>query len=220
MTTQSGTDIRIVDATRAHIPFIAWVMLAAFHSHLEKGLWDYYVGGSEQDCLRFLEAMADTPTRHWAHHTNFIVAEVEGQPASALSGYFEAECGGPAFIEGITEANAALARSEEDNVAGWQRAGTITLVVPEHVEGAWIIENVATKPEFRRRGLVDRLMELIMERGRQRGATVSDISVFIGNDSAQRAYEKAGYAAIAERRHPDFEAVYQTPGVRTLRRTL
>ena len=93
-------------------------------------------------------------------------------------------------------------------------------MAPEHVPGAWIIEDVATRPEFRRQGLVDTLMQEIMERGRKRGATVSDISVFIGNDSAQRAYEKAGYAVVEERRHPEFEAVYKTPGVRTLRRSL
>ena len=59
-----------------------------------------------------------------------------------------------------------------------------------------------------------------MERGRRRGATVSDISVFIGNDSAQRAYEKCGFESIAERLDREFEAVYGTPGVRTLRRSL
>jgi ribosomal protein S18 acetylase RimI-like enzyme len=82
------------------------------------------------------------------------------------------------------------------------------------------VENVATLPEFRRRGLVDRLMEEILERGRRRGATESDISVFIGNDSAQRAYEKCGFAVIAERHDPEFESVYRTPGTRTLRRSL
>jgi hypothetical protein len=59
-----------------------------------------------------------------------------------------------------------------------------------------------------------------MERGRKRGATVSDIGVFIGNDSAQKAYEKAGYVVVAEKTHPEFEAVYGTPGVRSLRRSL
>jgi hypothetical protein len=62
-------------------------------------------------------------------------------------------------------------------------------------------------------------MLAIMQRGRDTGATVSDISVFIGNDAAQEAYEKAGYVAIAEKRDPAFEAVYKSPGVRTLRRT-
>jgi hypothetical protein len=36
--------------------------------------------------------------------------------------------------------------------------------------------------------------------------------VFIGNDSAQKAYEKAGYVVVEEKTHADFEAVYKTPG--------
>ena len=63
-------------------------------------------------------------------------------------------------------------------------------------------------------------MQEIMERGRKRGATVSDICVFIGNDSTQRAYEKAGYEVIDEKTQPESEAAYKTPGIRTLRRAL
>ena len=118
------------------------------------------------------------------------------------------------------QGGAVVGWTEEERSDGWQRAGSIINVAPEHVPGAWIVENVATLPEFRRRGLVDRLMEEILQRGRTRGATVSDVSVFIGNDPAQRAYEKAGFEVIGEKRHPDFEAAYKTPGIRTLRRPL
>ncbi len=64
------------------------------------------------------------------------------------------------------------------------------------------------------------MVEEILQRGRTRGATVPDIGVVIGNDPALRAYEKAGFEVIGEKRHPDFEAAYKTPGVRTLRRPL
>ncbi|MFV1991757.1 MAG: GNAT family N-acetyltransferase [Acidimicrobiales bacterium] len=79
---------------------------------------------------------------------------------------------------------------------------------------------MATKPKFRRRGLVDKLLAEMMERGRSRGATIADVGVFIGNDNAQRAYEKAGYEVVEEKLHPDFEAVYKCLGVRQLRREL
>ena len=59
-----------------------------------------------------------------------------------------------------------------------------------------------------------------MDRGRAKGATIAEIGVFIGNDNAQRAYEKAGYEVVEEKTHPDFEAVYGCPGVRQLRRSL
>ena len=146
------------------------------------------------------------------------MAEVDGEPAAALSGYFDEEHGGPALRDGMLEADAATG-AQADAVAV-ERALTVLEVVPEHVPGAWIIEDVATLPPYRRRGLVDALMLAIMQRGRDNGATVSDVSVFIGNDAPQTAYEKAGYVAIAEKRDPAFEAVYKSPGVRTLRRTL
>jgi translation initiation factor 4G len=195
-------------------------MLTAFRSHLERGLWDLFVGGSEQDCLRFLEALAVTETRHWGHHANFTVAEIGEEPASALCGYFEAECGGDVFMRGVTEASRHLGRTPKDDEAGWARTGSIALVAQQHEEGAWIVENVATRPEFRRQGLVDRLLEMILDKGRARGASVAEIGVLIGNDPAQQAYEKAGFEVVDERCHPEFEAAYRCPGIRLLRRAL
>jgi translation initiation factor 4G len=218
MTTE--TRVSIVEATPEHAPFIAWVTLTAFRSHLERGFWDFMLDGDEADKLRYLEALATTEQLHWAHYSTFIVAEVDGRPASALCGYIDEELGGPTLRMAGIEANQRTGRTEEEAAAGFERAKSIMNVLPEHAPGAWIVENVATLPEFRRRGLVDRLMEEILERGRRRGATVSDISVFIGNDPAQRAYEKCGFAAVAEKRDPEFESVYRTPGTRTLRRSL
>lgn len=183
-------------------------------------MWDFFVDGSDAECLRFLEALTGTTTRHWEHYSNFIVAEADDTPVSALCGYFEAECGGPALGQGIQEASQTIARSEEEDGAGWQRAGSIAYCAPEHAPGAWIVENVATPPEFRRRGLVDRLLAEILERGRMTGASVAEVGVLIGNDPAQRAYEKAGFVVVDEKRHPEFEAVYKCPGIRLLRRPL
>ena len=211
-----STDVMIADAGWKHAGYLAWVMLTAHRSHLERGLWDFVVAGSEAECLRYLEALAVTEQAHWAHYSTFIVAEVEGRPAAALCGYFEAEHGTPALVQGMAEANRVVGRSEEEHAAGWQRAGSIVHVAPEYAPGVWIVEHVATLPEYRRRGLVDRLLMEILDRGRQYGATVADIGVLIGNDPAQRAYEKAGFRVTGEKRHPEFEAVYKCPGIRSL----
>ena len=213
-------EVKYVEARREHAEFLAWVMLTAHRSHLEQGLWDFVVGGSEGERLRYLQALATTSQAHWAHYSTFIVAEVEGRPASALCGYFETEHGTPALREGMSQANGMVGRSEEEHAAGWQRAGSIIQVAPEHAPGVWTVEHVATLPEYRRRGLVDRLLVKILDEGRMRGATVADIGVLIGNDPAQRAYEKAGFEVTGEKRHPEFEAVYKCPGIRSLSLTL
>lgn len=116
----------------------------------------------------------------------------------------------------------AVERAPEGIMAAWQESGgaSIMLCSPEHVPGAWIVEHVATRPEFRRQGLVDRLLASALEKGRTLGATVADIGVLIGNDGAQRAYEKAGFRVTGEKVHPDFQAVYGCPGIRLLSRPL
>jgi ribosomal protein S18 acetylase RimI-like enzyme len=213
-------DVEIVEARREHAGFLAWVLLASHRSHLERGLWDFVVGGSEADCLGFLEALTTTAQPHWAHHSTFLVAQVDGRPAAALCGYFEAENGMATLAKALPEANQRVGRSAEDDDAGFARAGAVVRVAPDHEAGAWIVENVATRPELRRRGLVDRLLEEILEEGRRRGATIADIGVLIGNDPAQRAYEKAGFQLTGEKRHPEFEAVWKCPGIRSLSRSL
>jgi len=212
--------VEIRDARREDAAFLAWVLLTAHRSHLERGTWDLVVDADEATCLRFLEHLAGSSTPHWTHFSTFLVAEVDGVPAAALCGYFDEEFGMPALAKALPEVNAAVGRTRADDAAGFARAGSIVHVAPEHEPGVWIAENVATRPEYRRRGLVDRLLSEIFDRGRQRGARVVDIGVLIGNDPAQRAYEKNGFKIIGEKRHPEFEAVYLCPGIRALSREL
>src|SRR5262245_33333508 len=94
----------IVEARPEHAGFVAWVVLSAFRSHLERGFWDFFVDDGEQP-LRYLEALATTNARHWAHHSTFLVSEVDGRPAAGLCGYFDEELGTVALRKGLVEAN-------------------------------------------------------------------------------------------------------------------
>ena len=213
-------EVQIRPAGKEDIAFIAWVLLTAHRGHLERGMWDFMVDGDEQECLGFLQEFTSTSQLHWAHYSTFLVAEVDQNPASALSGYFDPQLGEETFVKGLFEVNRKIGRSKEDIKAGFKRYGSIVHVAPKHVNGTWVVENVATKPEFRRRGLVDKLLAEILEKGRDLGARTTDISVLIGNDFAQRAYEKNGFQVMGEKRHPDFERAYGSPGIRTLSRHL
>ena len=214
----AATEARIVEAGPEHARFVAWVTLAAFRSHLPLGMWDYMFGGSDEDLLDYLEVLTMTEQRHWVHHSLFSIAEVEGTPAAGLSGFFEETQGGDGLPLAIQEANEKTGRIADPERLG--RAMTIRNIVMQHEPGAWVVESVATHPEFRRRGLVDLLMAEMLERGRERGATTADIGVFIGNDPAQRAYEKHGFRVVDEKRDAAFEAIYGTPGARMMRRGL
>jgi ribosomal protein S18 acetylase RimI-like enzyme len=216
----TSLDLRVVDATPKHAPFIAWTMLTAARSHLDAGFWDLFSGADERDTLALLEQLTVTGAQHWAHHSIFIVAEIDGQPTSALSGYVQRETNESTLAAPLASTMSALGKPESALAGGLTRAGSIMNVAPDHDDDTWVVEHVATAPEFRRRGLTDRLLSEMLDRGRKRGCTTADIGVLMGNDRAQAAYEKAGFSVVEQRRDEAFEAAYKCPGIRLLRRPL
>jgi ribosomal protein S18 acetylase RimI-like enzyme len=84
----------------------------------------------------------------------------------------------------------------------------------------WTIENVATMPAHRGRGLARALLEDALAEGRARGFTRAQITFLIGNDTAERVYARAGFTFDDERRHPAFEAAVGAAGLRRFVREL
>ena len=62
------------------------------------------------------------------------------------------------------------------------------------------ITNVATHPDYRRRGLADAVIEALKEEARRRGIDTLYLEVRRSNTAAQKLYEKQGFEAIGERR--------------------
>jgi ribosomal protein S18 acetylase RimI-like enzyme len=101
----------------------------------------------------------------------------------------------------------------EDMASGHQSIVAFYTCFGEHAPGAWVVEHVATRPEYRRRGVINALLDAILDRGREQGFKLAQVSVYIGNTAAERAYMKAGFEYVDEKRHPDFEALIGCPGV-------
>jgi ribosomal protein S18 acetylase RimI-like enzyme len=207
-------------ARREDATFIAQFMLLAARSHLERGFWDITLAASEAKCLTYLERLACTETRSWAHHSNFIVAEVEGRTAAGLCCYDPQEAGTPALIQAMEEVADELGWDEAERSAPWERFAPISTCISDEAEGSWIVESVATLPAFRRRGLVNVLLNEALDKGLGKGYHLAQISVLIGNTPAQCAYERVGFNVEDEKRHPDFLAVMGEPGMRRLLRDL
>ena len=208
--------IDIRTANKDDVPFLAWVMLAAARSHLQYGVWDHYIGGTEHDCLSFLELVATTQKPHLFHYSTFLVAEIDGQKAGALSGYDPTILGMKAFAEAIPEVFQKVGWSREEQKAAVERYLPWMTCVPDKTEGAWIVESVAARPEHRRKGVVNALLAEILNRGRESGYKRAQIGVLINNTPARRAYEKSGFTFVGEKRDPSFEAVFNTPGITKL----
>jgi GNAT superfamily N-acetyltransferase len=212
---------RVRPAVAADASFLAWVMLEASRGHVARGAWDIYVDAPEARIRALLERMAVQDVPSFCRWESFLVAEVDGTPAAALAAYAPTEPG----RADPTAAIEAAARA----VLGWDPAAMaaadarlapfLTCVVAPPFD-AWIVEWVATRPEFRRRGLVHALLMAAIDAGRRRGFAGSQMTLFIGNTAAEFAYARAGYAAADEQRHPDFARAVGCPGMMRMLRWL
>ena len=213
-------DVQIRPARPEDAGFLAWVILTAGRAHVTRGIWEVILGGTEQNNLDFLKLLAVTATPHLFHYSCYLIAEADGRPAAGLGGYDPKICGYEALNRAKPEVFTKLGHSGGPDPETNKRAERVLCCIPKDTEDAWIIDSVATLPEYRRKGLVDRLLGAILEKGRQKGFQKAQISIYIGNRAAQLAYEKQGFKIADEKRHPDFEAEIGSPGMARMLKNL
>jgi translation initiation factor 4G len=190
----------------------------AARSQLARGWFDIVLERDEAFVLKFAEYLTVTKAISWWHWSLFQVAEVDGAPACAMCGFGDESV--------YTQSGAAMAEASEKMGIGaaeqaqhWPR-GMFIISASTSEPGAWTIENVATRPEFRGTGVTQALLEKEFEIARTTGFHRAQISFFIGNAAAEKAYRKAGFTFAEEKRAPEFEAALGTPGTIRLARSL
>jgi ribosomal protein S18 acetylase RimI-like enzyme len=199
--------------------FLAWAILTASRGHLPKGWFDIALARSETECLEFLKRLTTSSTRSWWHYSRFFVAEADAHPVAALCA-FRAGDAYPLSQAALTETAEALGFTREEQTALWQRGSYLFTCTTATNADAWTIDNVATLPHDRRQGHTASLLAVALEAGRTRRIREAQITLCIGNDIAQRAYERIGFRPTDEQRHEDFAAATGAPGMRRLVRIL
>jgi GNAT superfamily N-acetyltransferase len=206
-------------ARPADVPFVARVLEMASRAHLPKGSWDFLFEDPD-DRRRGLEVMAGGDVASWCHADLFHLAEVDGAPAAALCTFEAATLGETSLARSIGAACEALGWAPERLAAAGPVLAAYLRVFPDFPPGVWIAENVGTEPAFRRRGLVARLLDDALERGRRAGWKTAQISCLIGNVAARTAYEKAGFASVEERCDTEFLSIVGAPGFARMTQSL
>jgi ribosomal protein S18 acetylase RimI-like enzyme len=197
--------------------FLAWVILASGRAHVKRGIWEVILGEPEERCLDFLQRLSATAIRHQFHYSCYLLAEVEGCAVSGLGGYDPAVLGSQDIRSAVEEVFAQRGIPPLTAMTS-KNSARILDCIPTEAEGAWMIDSVATVPEFRRQGIVDLLLDEMIAKGREQGFRLSQINIYIGNTPAQRAYEKHGFKIIDEKRDSYFEAQIGSPGMARLLR--
>ena len=211
---------RIRRGTSDDARFLAWVMLSASRAHRTRGLWEVIIGSDEAGCLDYLRRLAIGRPRSLYHCENFLIAEVAGQPAAALCG-FQVGDAWKIVSDAMANVQRDLGWTEADAAASYQRVAPIwSACRPPDVGADFVIENVATVPAQQRRGLMSALIDATLRAATARGCKLAEITTYIGNDAALRAYEKCGFQTRDEKRCAQAEKILGVPGFVRLTRQL
>jgi ribosomal protein S18 acetylase RimI-like enzyme len=216
----AGRSLSAIRPARADdASFIARNILSSQRGPFPRGWFDIALGWDEPQCLDFVERIAIAPTQSWWHVSQFIIAEVYGKPAASLCAL--PTSGTSAAAKAAIEAAAGESGLDASDVEAIFRRGAYARNCwVQGGEGEWLIEHVATLPEYRGRGLVQALIDHALAAGKAAGFERASISFLIGNEAAERCYAKAGFAFVEEKRDPAFEALTGSPGFRRFVRAM
>ena len=209
--------VTIRRAGQEDIPFLGWVMFTAARSHLAECPWSAIFRETETGTRDLLERVSRTPTTHWCHVSKFWIAEVDGTAAAAMCGFAPGTEGTEVLAETVIDvAETQLDYSEARIADAFERLTVAMSGLPKDLPDVWGIENVAVLPEFRGKGLIDRLFEHVLAEGRAKGFKRAQILCLIGNGPGQRAWERNGFKVQDQRRSDTFLALFGCPGAKLL----
>lgn len=210
--------LTIRPATRDDAEFLGWASVMAARSQLKRGWFEIVLRRDEAFCFEFAKYLTTAKARSWWHWSLFVVAEVDGVLASAMCGFGD-ESVYYKSSDAMAEAADRMGIPKSEQAQFWPRGAFIVSPATSE-DGAWTIENVATKPEFRGKGMTLALLEAELGIARAAGFKRAQISFFTGNDRAEKTYAKAGFKFAEEKHAPDFEAALGIPGVRRFARDI
>ena len=154
---------------------LAWVMFSASRSHLTRGLWDLIIGADEAGCLEYLRRLALAQPRSLYHYESFLVAEVAGERAAALCGFETGSKSTDAWEivgEAMSNVQRDLGWTAAETAASFERVAPMwTACMPPDIGADFAIESVATRPEYRRRGLIGALIDEVLQDARSADAS-------------------------------------------------
>lgn len=216
-----AVDIKIRKCAPDDAAFLAKAILIAGRAHVSKGIWEVVLNASEKASLLFLEHVVVTTVSHLFHYSCCLIAETpDNVPAGSLGGYDPKTNGYEALQQALPEVYERLAMPEIAFQNAMDRAAGILKCLPREIPDTWVIDSVATMPEYRRRGIAESLLEAIMNEGRKRGFSRAQVNTYVGNGPALRLYKKLGFTVVEETRDAFFEKEIGSPGMMSLVRNL
>lgn len=209
-----GYDITIRDASISDVDFIIWIIETAGRSGGAVGFTDMLFPESKAKTYDFLYDLICSDIKSLFHFSNFKIAEINNQAVAGLSGYFTPEINSEDFRECLLAAQNKFKLSPQESEEMVNRIGVFVSCFPGLLDNAWVVEWVAVKPEYRKQGIINILLNNIISHGIvEKKCEVIQIAVAKGNTPAINAYKNIGFNLYDDKSSEEFESVFGYAGM-------
>lgn len=185
------TAMKIRAATIDDVPFIAWAILESSRAGKKQGVFDLIFSPAE-DITKALEALIQHDIKTICHYSNFLIAEVDGEPAGTLCGYDGHKLSWDKMSEALTQMGCQGDYKE--------RIASYLLCESEVEKNTLVLDFMITKEKYRGLGVVKELVKKVLLNARLKGFRRAPTNIEIGSIETQLAYEKMGFTAKEEKR--------------------
>lgn len=217
---ESVTDFALRDARPEDADFLALVIRMASLGRGSTSIWDLALGFGEVaqgHILRDL-VLAEPPSA--AHFNGFVVAEAHSSPIAAACGYLPSEKSPELFTEALLTITERLGWLEQQQLKLIQSFEVFSRCLPMTRGEDWVLEYIATLPQYRGSGVTQELLEDLLDCGREAGAKIARVAYFVGNDPAKKLYRRLGFVETHESLDSEFQELFGAPGVVHMMRRL
>lgn len=133
---------------------------------------------------------------HMTEHDLLEVVEIEehsGLSRWGWAAYYAELQGSNRHLMLVARVRYPLEQSKTDNIAGY--------IAARLAANELHINNVAVRPEYRRRLIGRTLLQRLLAEGKRANASAAFLEVRAGNSLAQGLYERCGFRAVGRRRN-------------------
>ncbi len=197
-------EINIRKANNQDVPFLVEAIIEAEKGGSDKLSYATIFSLTEEAVRSLLtEILAEDVEGQELCVSSFDIAEVDGRVAGAVCSWIEGSAGQSSSLLKATLLNHFIPATNIQ--AAIAKRNILLEMAIERPPHALILESVYTRSAFRRAGIFSALMREKINAARKTKSAVHTcaLTVMKTNESALRAYQKAGFTAVAEKTSHD-----------------
>lgn len=198
--------INIRKATSDDAPFLAQMILQSTRADKKIGIYDLiFKTKNDKDALNYLEKLTNTNAKSNCHHSNFLIAEMDGKSVGSLCSYEPRIATREVFLQALSEIGID---GEESEYLGLMEICSFPINIR-----TLIFDYMEELEGFMDVGILKALMHKSLLSARLKGYRIAQTIVEIGSLETLLYYKKLGFKEVKQKECEPYKEIFGRPGL-------